>query len=69
MTKWHAHVVHMAKHMNLVGGPRTRPLAPHTNQALASATNLFSFIFSVVNFVMLLVSRLRYPSVGANHVD
>jgi len=21
MTKWHAHVVHMAKHMNMVGGP------------------------------------------------
>ena len=21
MTKWHAHVVHMAKHTNMVGGP------------------------------------------------
>jgi len=21
MTKWHAHVAHMAKHMNMVGGP------------------------------------------------
>jgi len=21
MTKWHAHVVHMAKHMNMVGDP------------------------------------------------
>jgi len=21
MTKWHAHVVDMAKHMNMVGGP------------------------------------------------
>jgi len=21
MTKWHAHVVHMVKHMNMVGGP------------------------------------------------
>jgi len=21
MTKWHAHVLHMAKHMNMVGAP------------------------------------------------
>jgi len=21
MTKWHAHVVHIAKHMDMVGGP------------------------------------------------
>jgi len=26
MTKWHAHVVHMAKHMNTVGGPVPRPV-------------------------------------------
>jgi len=33
MTKWHAYVVHMAKYMNMVGGPfggspGPRPLAP-----------------------------------------
>jgi len=25
MTKWHAHVAHMAKHMNMVGGPGSSP--------------------------------------------
>jgi len=35
MTNWHAHVVHMAKHTNivegpyLVGSPGPRPLSPH----------------------------------------
>jgi len=25
MTKWHTHVVHMAKHMNMVGAPWLPP--------------------------------------------
>jgi len=25
MTKWHAHVVHMTKHINMVGCPGTGP--------------------------------------------
>jgi len=28
MTKWHEYVAHMAKHMNIVGGPGPGPLAP-----------------------------------------
>jgi len=32
MTKWHAHVAHMAKHMEMVGGPGH--LAPPLNPAL-----------------------------------
>jgi len=28
MTTWHAHVVHMAKHMNMVGGPGPGTLGP-----------------------------------------
>jgi len=27
MTRWHAHVVHMAKYMNVVGHPFPGPLA------------------------------------------
>ena len=27
MIKWHAHVEHMAKHMNMVGGPGPGPFA------------------------------------------
>jgi len=28
MTKWHAHVAHMAKHVNMVGDPGPGPLVP-----------------------------------------
>jgi len=28
MAKWHTHVAHMAKHMNMVGGPLGPPLNP-----------------------------------------
>jgi len=34
MTKWHAHVVDVAKHMNMVGGPGPRPLGSPLNPAL-----------------------------------
>jgi len=40
MNKWHAQVVHMAKHMNMVGGPflvgglGPGPLGPPLNPAL-----------------------------------
>jgi len=38
MTKWHAHVTHMAKHMNTVVGPG--PLAPHKSGAAPMVMNL-----------------------------
>ena len=28
MAKWHAHVVHIAQHMDMVGGPGPKPLGP-----------------------------------------
>jgi len=28
MTKWHAHVIHQAKHMDMVGALGPRPLNP-----------------------------------------
>jgi len=34
MTKWHAHVVHMAKHMNPGGGPSARDPWTPLNPAL-----------------------------------
>jgi len=34
MTKWHAHVAHTAKHMNMVGGSGPGPLASPLNSAL-----------------------------------
>jgi len=44
MTKWHAHVAHMAKHMNMVGDPclvgcpGPGPLGPPLNPALEFGT-------------------------------
>jgi len=43
MTKWHAHVIHMAKHMDMVGTLGPRPLNP----ALAW---LFKFIWNSILF-------------------
>jgi len=36
MIKWHAHVAHMTKHMNMVGGPGPGPLGRPLNPALHS---------------------------------
>jgi len=35
MIAWHAHVIHMAKHMNMVGDPG--PLAPSKSDAGVSS--------------------------------
>jgi len=59
MTKWHAHVVHMAKHMNMVGvpfwwgalgpGPLSSPLNPAlVRQEIAEV--LFSIISKFFKF-------------------
>jgi len=38
MTKWHAHVAHMAKHMNVVGTLGPGPLPPPKSGADRAAT-------------------------------
>jgi len=47
MSKWHAHAVHMAKNMNMVGGPGPGPLAP-LNPAMPDVDKC-SLVFQLVN--------------------
>ena len=48
MTKWHAHVVHMANHINVVGGPvwweARVPWAPLLNQVLSVPLTVVKYL-------------------------
>jgi len=37
MAMWHAHIVHIAKHKNMVGGPGLGSLGPHSKFGAASS--------------------------------
>jgi len=48
MTKWHAYVAHMAKHMKMVGGPRPGPLGlPPKSGAVYKLRKLGALAFIV----------------------
>jgi len=68
MTKWHAHVAHMAKHMNMVGGPLwwgARAPFPPLNPALDSHAflNNLSLLFGYNPFKLLQIRLISFTFV------
>ena len=53
MTKWHAHIIHMAKHINMVagrllGGPKSRTPSPLTTTAFNG--RMYCFLLRCIRF-------------------